>query len=92
MSDPVIPTADQADMMKKVLFDTFMSQYRQMTDFINRLPVSLAMKQIIIKHFDDGFLWTKEAFTLIQFVPPAAPEVPASEPDVNLVEETPAAA
>ena len=68
-------TQEVADQMKKALFDTFMSQYQQMTQFINRLPVNLKLKEIIMQHFDNGFLWTKEAFLMISFAPPAVDNV-----------------
>lgn len=94
MSEVVQPSAEQAEMMKKVLFDTFMGQYRELTQFVNRLPIAPQLKQIIIKHFDDGFLWTKEAFTLIAFAAPPAPEAPnvTYVPDLHIVEENTAVA
>lgn len=50
------------DIAKKVLFEQFISQFRSLSDLINKIPFHPALKTLAIQNFDTGFLWMKEAF------------------------------
>lgn len=53
---------EKINIVKQVLFESFLDQYKSISQFVNKLPINSQMKSIILKNFDDGYLWTKEAF------------------------------
>lgn len=64
-----------AESFKAVLFDQFAGHYQALSQCINRLPIRQDLKAIIVKEFDTGFLWTKEAFATMTFTPPQLKDV-----------------
>lgn len=66
--------------VKNYLLETFATKYKDLSAFINQLPVADSLKAIIMNHFDNGFLWTKEAIITANLTPPAAPANEAEIP------------
>jgi len=59
------PEQKANDQSKQILFETFVQMYRNLSDFINKIPFHPSLKVKIMDRFDDGFLWAKESFTVL---------------------------
>lgn len=68
-------------------FDTFCKMYQALGNMIQSFPINQKYKEYIIKDFDNGYLWMKEAVSAALFALQNAPkqeeavstEAPASE-------------
>lgn len=54
-------------------YEEFCNLFGLITNIIKLLPIHDYTKSIVLKEFDDAFLWSKEAFT--QIVKNPSPEV-----------------
>ncbi len=63
---------------KEVLFETFLKSYRELTALLNKIPLHQSLKAKISDFFDTGFLWSKEAF-MIMDLGSAAPKKPEEQ-------------
>ncbi len=54
---------DEFNSELRTKYDNFCFLFGSTTDVIKTLPINDNLKSIIIKEFDDAFLWSKEAFT-----------------------------
>ena len=43
----------------------FYIKYTELSDMVRRFPIPSQLQSIILKEFDTGFLWTKEAFNIL---------------------------
>ena len=46
-------------------FDVFNKFYQAMASAVNQLPVAQRYKDLVSQNFDQGFMWAREAFTLL---------------------------
>jgi len=49
------------DEKEKLLLETFFEKFKSVSAFVKTLQIKEKFKDIILKSFDDGFLWTREA-------------------------------
>lgn len=76
---------EASNTIKQLMFEGFYSHFTAMMNTIRKLPLAPHMLQIIVKEFDNGLLWTKEAFN--GMVIPAAPQPPmAPANDMKVIE------
>lgn len=55
----------KAEDQHKLQFSLFLQNFKNISDQIKSFPIPDQLKAIICKHFDDGYLWTKEGFLSI---------------------------
>jgi len=63
--DVPMPSNSVDQTPKQYLFQQFLTKYQDLSKFINQLPINEKLKEVIVKEFDTGFLWGKEAFATL---------------------------
>ncbi len=86
-----LPLQDQRiETIRNYLFQQFGQKYHEFANFVKTLPFPPYLMQIVLKEFDNGLVWGKEAFTSPDFgknfnIPPPqgapAPGTPPLPPD-----------
>lgn len=85
-NDISLPAAEQNPMteeqkyqaIKQYLYNQFCEKYHEFCKFLNSIPFDQKLKDIVIKEFDDGYLWAKEAFTTLKL-----PQMAEQKPETN---------
>ncbi len=73
MESSAIPTSKFDEAAKT--FNTFVEKYKDLTEFISTIPLNDNLRSIVVKEFDTGYLWLKEALLALSMTPTqAAPE------------------
>jgi hypothetical protein len=52
---------------KELIFKNIVIHYQGLSESIRSLPFPPHLMTIILQSFDTGFLWTKEAFSMLDF-------------------------
>ena len=68
-------------------FETFAKIYQALSGVINNSTINSKLKDLIVQHFDTGFLWAKEAYNAL-----LALENQASQINTVTVQDVPASA
>lgn len=69
-----IKHAHQPTDVKQFLLETFVKQYQNIVDFINKLPIqSVEVKSHVISKFYDGYCVIKEQFLYMNIMTSAPP-------------------